>query len=216
MNRTLGRGFVCLVTVALLIVSAAQASRTPTAGESKAIARAALTWLPGTGWHIGTIRISTVKSRYTFAKAAVANAHRNVSGEMLLRRRSGRWAEVVFNDGGGFCTVAAPRAVLKDLRFACVAKGNERLRVVPSPVLRGRPITLVGSSFRHNSSVWIGVGPPQSEATRIGSARTDARGGFRKTFTVHRSPGRWVALACQRGCRIKAGASFRIIAGGRG
>jgi hypothetical protein len=56
----------------------------------------------------------------------------------------------------------------------------------------------------------------QSEATRIGSARTDATGGFRKTFTVHSSPGRWVALACQRGCRIKAGASFRIIAAGRG
>jgi hypothetical protein len=30
---------------------------------------------------------------------------------------------------------------------------------------------------------------------------------------ARRGPGRWVAIACQRGCRIKAGAGFRVVAG---
>ena len=59
-------------------------------------------------------------------------------------------------------------------------------------------------------------------ARRHGRRRNPARrpprtpsGSFRKTLTVkpHIKPGRWVAIACQRGCRIKAGASFRSIKG---
>ena len=214
MSPTPRRIIACLLAGGLLIASAAQASRAPTASESNAVARAALKTLPGTGWHVGHIRVSTVKSSYKYAKAAVDNSRRGVTGEMLLRFRNGHWGEV-FLRTGGFCSVAAPSAVLKDLHFGCEAKPNVRLRATPRTIPPGGHITLTGSGFHSSASVWIGVGPPQSEATRIGSARTDATGAFRKTFTISRQPGRYVAIACQRQCRVKASATFRVV-GGRG
>jgi hypothetical protein len=139
---------ISLIAVAMLIASAAQASRAPTGGDSKAIASVALPRAP--------LRVSQT-------------------------------------------VVATAKAV------------KPRLRVVPRTVTLGGRITLVGRGFRRNASVWLGVGPPQSEATRVGSARTDGRGAFRKTLNPRRHTGRWVAIACQRGCRIKAGATFRIV-----
>jgi hypothetical protein len=57
--------------------------------------------------------------------------------------------------------------------------------------------------------------PPQSEALHWGSTHANRAGTFRRTFTVNREveAGRWIAIACQRGCRIKAGASFRTVLG---
>jgi len=82
-------------------------------------------------------------------------------------------------------------------------------------VVPGGRLTFIGSGFRANERVWLGVGPPQSEALFWGWGRTNATGAFRRTFTVNPrvKSGRWVAIACQRGCRIKAGASFRTVIG---
>jgi hypothetical protein len=89
------------------------------------------------------------------------------------------------------------------------------LALQPKVVVAGGRLTFIGSGFRANERVWLGVGPPQSEALFWGWGRTNRTGAFRKTLTInpHVKPGRWVAIACQRGCRIKAGASFRTIKG---
>lgn len=105
-----------------------------------------------------------------------------------------------------------------------------RSQVSPSPRLTLHPVTVpvagrltfVGRGFRSNEKVWLGVGPPQSEARFWGWARANNVGLFRRTLSVKprvgpgrwvTGPGRWIALACQRGCRIKAGAPFRIVRG---
>ena len=90
-----------------------------------------------------------------------------------------------------------------------------RLTLKPKVVAPGGRLTFIGKGFRPNEKVWLGVGPPQSEALRWGSAHANRVGAFRKTLTVNRKvhAGRWIAIACQSGCRIKAGASFRTVVG---
>ena len=90
-----------------------------------------------------------------------------------------------------------------------------RLTLKPKVVAPGGRLTFIGNGFRPNEKVWLGVGPPQSEALHWGSTRANRAGAFRKTFTVNRKvhAGRWIAIACQRGCRIKAGAPFRTLLG---
>ena len=107
----------------------------------------------------------------------------------------------------------APAPVRNALSAASIAK--PRLTLQPKVVAAGGRLTFIGSGFRRNERVWLGVGPPQSEALFWGWARTNHTGAFRKTVTVsrHVKPGVWIAIACQRGCRIKAGASFRSIRG---
>jgi hypothetical protein len=99
--------------------------------------------------------------------------------------------------------------------FSAASSAKPRLTLQPKVAAAGARLTFIGSGFRRNERVWLGVGPPQSEALFWGWARANRTGAFRKTLTVNRhlKPGRWVAIACQRGCRIKAGASFRSISG---
>lgn len=106
-----------------------------------------------------------------------------------------------------------PVTVQHHSAVASVAK--PRLTLAPKVVAPGGRLTFTGSGFRPNEKVWLGVGPPQSEAVKWGTTRSNGAGAFRKTFTVnpHVKPARWVAIACQRGCRIKAGASFRTAQG---
>jgi len=106
----------------------------------------------------------------------------------------------------------APAVGRNDIR---VASAKPRLTLRPTVVVAGGRLTFIGSGFRAHQRVWLGVGPPQSEALFWGWGRTNRAGGFRKTLTVnpHLNPRRWVAIACQRGCRIKAGASFRTTRG---
>ncbi|MGZ6565352.1 MAG: hypothetical protein ACXVH3_37320 [Solirubrobacteraceae bacterium] len=109
--------------------------------------------------------------------------------------------------------VKAPAVVRNDVRVASSPK--PRLMLRPTVVVAGGRLTFVGNGFRANGRVWLGVGPPQSEARFWGWARANHVGAFRKTLTVNPQlkPGRWVAIACERGCRIKAGASFRTTLG---
>jgi hypothetical protein len=100
----------------------------------------------------------------------------------------------------------APVAVRNDVHVASGAK--PRLTPRPKVVVAGGRLTFVGRGFRGNERVWLGVGPPRSDALFWGWGRTNRVGVFRETLTVKPrvKPRRWVAIACQRGCRIKAGA----------
>lgn len=104
-------------------------------------------------------------------------------------------------------------SVRHHVTFTSIAK--PRLTLKPKVVAPGGRLTFMGNGFRPNEKIWLGVGPPQSEALHWGTTRANSVGAFRKTFTVNRKvhAGRWIAIACQRGCRIKAGASFRTVVG---
>lgn len=95
------------------------------------------------------------------------------------------------------------------------SRAKPRLTLRPKVVVPGGRLTLTGSGFRPNERVWLGVGPPQSEALFWGSSRTNRAGFFRKTLTVNPrvTAGRWITVACQRGCRIRASASFETVLG---
>ncbi len=99
------------------------------------------------------------------------------------------------------------------------AAATPRRRAEPTTVVAGRQLTLIGSNFKRSEIVRFYVGPPRAGAQYWGSTRAGVRGGFRKVFRVNPSvgPGTWVVVACQRGCRIKASASFHTRrAAGRG
>jgi hypothetical protein len=89
-----------------------------------------------------------------------------------------------------------------------------QLTVDPAAVPPGATLTLVGRGFPRNAHVALLAGPPDEEPARMGGARTGLRGRF--SATIHLRPrasaGRFVALACSDGCRVKASAAFRIVA----
>lgn len=109
---------VLALLAALAVAAVATASRRPTGAETRAIRSAAVRTLHGSGWQVSGIRVSTVRTRYRYAKAAVDNRRTGVGGDMILRKRYGRWARI-FLGTDGFCTVHAPRGVLRDLGFGC-------------------------------------------------------------------------------------------------
>jgi hypothetical protein len=86
------------------------------------------------------------------------------------------------------------------------------LEVRPRAAARGGRVVFYGSGFAPLVRVSLLAGPPASDAVRIGSARTDAEGGFVAPIAIERAvaPGRYVALACRHRCRVKATASFRV------
>lgn len=87
-----------------------------------------------------------------------------------------------------------------------------RLSVQPTVVQRGHTLTFVGSGFQARRPVVLYIGPPRSEGDRVTAGRTDARGRFRlhKRLSARMTPGRYVAFACQRACRVKAYAQLRV------
>lgn len=88
-----------------------------------------------------------------------------------------------------------------------------QLTATPAAVQPGGTVTLAGRGFPPNADVALLAGPPRSEASRIGSARTGLRGRFTATIRIRprAAAGRFVALACHDGCRLKASARFRIV-----
>jgi hypothetical protein len=89
------------------------------------------------------------------------------------------------------------------------ASAAVRLHVRPATAAPGSSITISGTGL---ATATILVGPPRSEADPVGTARTNAHGSFsfRLRIPANAQMGRFVALGCQRGCRVKASASFRI------
>lgn len=87
------------------------------------------------------------------------------------------------------------------------------LRVKPSVAAIGGTIKVSGIHFYANKTVSLYIGVPNSDVGgRVASKRTNARGSFKKNIRLSNSidPGKWVVLACQRGCRTKATKRFTV------
>jgi hypothetical protein len=90
---------------------------------------------------------------------------------------------------------------------------SARLRVTPPSVVRGNAIKLTGTGFTPNAKVTLDIRRAlATKRARFGTVTAGRRGGFVLTKTISRSTGagKWVVRACQRGCRIKATASFYV------
>jgi len=89
-----------------------------------------------------------------------------------------------------------------------------KLRVAPTLVQRGATLTVRGSGFVPKVRVTIDVGRPNTAPTAHWTTlKANAVGGFRYAKVISRSAfaGEYVVRACQRACRVKATASYRII-----
>lgn len=113
--------------------------------------------------------------------------------------------------------IAAPvLAAATALSLAGLADGASttvRLRIKPPVVVRGEAIQLTGSGFTPNVKVTFDIRRPlATKRARFGSVTANRRGGFVVTRKIARSTGvgKWVVRACQRGCRIRATASFFV------
>lgn len=119
-----------------------------------------------------------------------------------------------------------PHPVVAVLLAACVAwlalaqavgadagRSVPRLAAAPAAVRPGAVLRLTGSGFPRHVRVVLLAGPREALATRIGSAVTGARGDFVAAVRVRprSAPGRFVAVACEAGCRLRASARFRIV-----
>jgi hypothetical protein len=83
----------------------------------------------------------------------------------------------------------------------------------PKSVERGKTIRFSGY-LPPGKVTTILIGPPYSEADPVGKTRTSSNGSFTFRFRIpaKASLGRFVALACQRSCRVKTQVNFRIVA----
>jgi hypothetical protein len=108
-------------------------------------------------------------------------------------------------------------AALLGLSLAGVAGSTTafaKLRVSPTLVERGATLTVKGSRFVPKVRVTIDVGRANSAPTAHWTTlKTNASGGFRYAKVISRSAfaGQYVVRACQRACRVKASASYRIV-----
>jgi hypothetical protein len=112
---------------------------------------------------------------------------------------------------GLLAAAAAAPAADRAPRVAAAAAAPS-VRISPLVVQRGHTITVTGRNWARNAIVDLLIGPPQSEATPVGRARTTSAGTFRRHLRISRTtaPGRWVLLGCRRDCRVKAVKSFRV------
>lgn len=89
-----------------------------------------------------------------------------------------------------------------------------KLRLNPTLVGRGATLTVKGSGFTPRVKVTLDVGRPNSKpTTHWTTLKANAAGGFRYTKVISRSAfaGEYVVRACQRACRVRATASYRIV-----
>lgn len=93
------------------------------------------------------------------------------------------------------------------------ALSSPAIRLVPPSAHPGGSVAIVGTGWTPGLVVTLHAGPPNSEADRFASVRADARGGFRKTTRLHSSamPGKYVFIACQRQCRVRATATLTVL-----
>jgi hypothetical protein len=84
--------------------------------------------------------------------------------------------------------------------------------VSPAAVPAGNRVTFTAAGFAANTRLQFLVGPANSEASPVATVTTNANGraSFSTTIARAATPGSYVALACQRSCRVKATRSFRI------
>lgn len=105
-------------------------------------------------------------------------------------------------------------AVVPAIDDASSTTAQPAVRVSPASVARGHAITVTGKHWPRRVTVQLLIGPPQSEAEPVATARTTSTGTFRRRFVpppyIQARLGRWVLLACRRECRVKATATFRL------
>lgn len=76
----------------------------------------------------------------------------------------------------------------------------------------GERIRVVGAGFEPHERVAVLIGPPRSEAQRLGGTRAASDGSFEKRVRIPRGmTGPAVLLGCQRSCRIKDTQRIRIL-----
>jgi hypothetical protein len=108
-------------------------------------------------------------------------------------------------------------AALLGLSLAGVAASTTvvaKIRLSPTLVQRGATLTVRGSGFVPRVRVSIDVGRPNSApTTHWTTLRANAAGSFRYAKVISRSTfaGQYIVRACQRTCRVKATASYRIV-----
>lgn len=88
-----------------------------------------------------------------------------------------------------------------------------KLQITPLVAARGATVTVKGTGFTPKVNVTIDVGRRNSEPTaHWATVNASAGGGFRYGKVISRSTaaGTYVVVACQRSCRVKATATFRV------
>ncbi|MCU0258335.1 MAG: hypothetical protein MUF56_04845 [Solirubrobacteraceae bacterium] len=97
---------------------------------------------------------------------------------------------------------------------APAAAARPTVAVSPTTVVRGGSVLVTGRRWAPRATVQLLIGPPRSEADPVATVRTTSAGTFRRRLPIAAGArtGRFVLLACRRSCRIKASASFRIVA----
>lgn len=92
------------------------------------------------------------------------------------------------------------------------ARERQKVTVKPAELSSGEQLTVRGRGFKPERRLTLLIGPPRSEAVKVGATRTDSEGRFRRRLAVKGEPARYVLLACQRSCAIKDRDSFFIVA----
>jgi hypothetical protein len=108
-------------------------------------------------------------------------------------------------------------AALVSLFLAGIGGGTTavaRLSVNPPLLGHGATVIIKGTGFAPKVNVTINVRRPDGPPTvRWATLKAGSAGGFRYVKAISRSadPGKYVVIACQRACRVRATASFRIV-----
>lgn len=94
------------------------------------------------------------------------------------------------------------------------AAARPAIELRPARVEVGHAFLVNGTGFSRGT-VTLLIGPPRSEASKVGSAAAGSNGRFSKRIRIARgaTPGAYVVLACQRACRVKAQRNLRIVRG---
>jgi hypothetical protein len=88
------------------------------------------------------------------------------------------------------------------------------LRARPAHVAPGATFVLHGHGFRRDAHVVLRAGRRRdARLPRIGGADTGRRGSFSAPIDIdaHAAPGVYLAIACQRRCRVMATVRFRVL-----
>lgn len=108
--------------------------------------------------------------------------------------------------------LALTLALSATLVATSVAGHRPSVRVTPRTVDPGETLRVTGKGWPKRSKVALFIGVENGDADRVRTVRTSRRGGFRTRLRISREaePGRYVILACQRGCRTKALRAFGV------
>ena len=108
-------------------------------------------------------------------------------------------------------------AALMGLTLAGAAGGTTavaKLSADPPLLGHGATLTIKGTGFAPRVNVTINVRRPNGQPTaHWATLKVKSGGGFRYAKVISSSayPGKYVVIACQRACRIRATATFRIL-----